>query len=376
MKKIKVMHFVSGLLSGGVEQMLYNYCKLLSHDKYQFIIVYQHEPVESCISKVESIGCKTIRITARNENFFQNIKDSINVINAEKPDIVHAHMNLMNFCALYAAKKNGVKVRISHSHIAEMNKPITYQAMAVVCKKLCEYYATDYFACGQEAGEYLYGHKKMVCDKVQIMKNAIDLKYYKKDEKLNFDFRNKYNLLDKFILGHIGRFSAQKNHERLIDIFCGVLKKRPDAFLLLIGTGELETKIRKKVEDLKISDKVLFYGTTSNMKEIYSAIDTLVLPSIFEGLPVVSIEVQAANIPAVFSDTIAKTCKVTNAIEFCSLEKTDADWAEKIVNHYNLFKPCDLEGLYSIYDISINARKLDSYYENSCKRYQSINKTL
>ena len=106
MKKIKILHFVSGLISGGVEQMLYNYCKFMDHEKYEFVIVYQHVPVLTCIEKMESIGCKTIRITARSENFIKNIKDSIDVIQSEKPDIVHAHMNLMNFCALYAASKN------------------------------------------------------------------------------------------------------------------------------------------------------------------------------------------------------------------------------------------------------------------------------
>jgi len=161
MKKIKILHFVSGLISGGVEQMLYNYCKFMDHEKYEFVIVYQHVPVLTCIEKMESIGCKTIRITARSENLIKNIKDSIDVIQSEKPDIVHAHMNLMNFCALYAAKKCGVKVRISHSHIAEKNKGIMFNMMANVFKQMCIKYATAYFACGEEAGLYMYGKKKM-----------------------------------------------------------------------------------------------------------------------------------------------------------------------------------------------------------------------
>ena len=295
MKKIKILHFVSGLISGGVEQMLYNYCKFMDHEKYEFVIVYQHVPVLTCIEKMESIGCKTIRITARSENFIKNIKDSIDVIQSEKPDIVHAHMNLMNFCALYAAKKCGVKVRISHSHIAEKNKGIMFNMMANVFKQMCIKYATAYFACGEEAGLYMYGKKKMEAGEVTIIQNAID-------------------------------------------------------------------EIRRKVASLGISNNVLFYGTTDKMNEIYSVIDVLLLPSLFEGLPVVSIEVQAANVPAVFSSSIAPTCKITDAIRFVDLNKNDKEWAEETISHYLSFKPCDLTDLQEIYDIRSNEKKLDNIY--------------
>ena len=106
MKKIKILHFVSGLISGGVEQMLYNYCKFMDHEKYEFVIVYQHVPVLTCIEKMESIGCKTIRITARSENFIKNIKDSIDVIQSEKEhdddktkDLMFAYEHLFYFKA-------------------------------------------------------------------------------------------------------------------------------------------------------------------------------------------------------------------------------------------------------------------------------------
>ena len=105
MKKIKIMHFVSGLLSGGVEEMLYNYCKFMDSKKYEFVIVYQHEPVLSCIQKMQSIGCKTIRITARNENFVRNITDSINVIKNEQPDIVHSHESNEFLCIICCKKE-------------------------------------------------------------------------------------------------------------------------------------------------------------------------------------------------------------------------------------------------------------------------------
>lgn len=124
------MHFVAGLTSGGVEQMLCNYCGAMNKDAYEFVLAYQHQAVETCKEKIEESGCRTIRITARSENFIKNLIDGYRVIKKERPDIVHAHMNLVNFCALLPAYLLGVKVRISHSHIAETNRNILFNSIA------------------------------------------------------------------------------------------------------------------------------------------------------------------------------------------------------------------------------------------------------
>lgn len=174
MKKIKVMHFVAGLTSGGVEQMLCNYCGAMNKDAYEFVLAYQHQAVETCKEKIEESGCRTIRITARSENFIKNLIDGYRVIKKERPDIVHAHMNLVNFCALLPAYLLGVKVRISHSHIAETNRNILFRIMAAICKFLCVHAATDLMTCGQEAGIYLYGKRRMQKGKVLLVENAIN----------------------------------------------------------------------------------------------------------------------------------------------------------------------------------------------------------
>lgn len=360
--RIKVMHFVSGLISGGVEQMLYNYCKFMDAEKYEFIVIYQHEPIHNCIEKIESIGCRTIRITARSENFVANLIDSFKVIKREKPDIVHAHMNLMNFCALSAAKLAGIKVRICHSHISEKNRGKMFQIFSIICKKLCILTATELYTCGQEAGIYLYGKKKMENGKVRLVENAVDLEYFKKNETARTEFRNEYRLNNKFVIGHVGRFTYQKNHERLIYIFAEILKKKPDAILLLVGTGELEKSVKEQVEQLQLDKYVIFLGTSQDMNRIYSAMDAFLLPSRYEGFPVVSIELQAADIPAVFSDTVASTCKITNAIDFLSLQENDDAWANRILDFVGKKEPCDLTKLIEKFDIRQKAKQLEQYY--------------
>lgn len=371
-KKIKIMHFVSGLKCGGVEEMLYNYCKFLNHDKYDFVIVFQHEPVQTCIAKVESIGCTTVRITGRDESLIRNIKDSLKIINREKPSIVHAHMNLMNFCALYAAKKNGVKVRISHSHIAERNRGVVIQLAKEFFKYLCIRYSTALFSCGEEAGIFLYGKKRLESGKVKLVENAIDLEKFNIDPKLKMEIKKDLGLNENFVVGHVGRFSNQKNHTRLLDIFKRILDIKRNAILLLVGTGELESVVRIKAQSLGILNKVIFYGTTQEMNKIYSLMDVFVFPSLYEGFPVVSVEIQAANVPAVFSSAITPTCKITEAIAFMDLECDDEIWARKVIDHFNEFKPCDLEELRKQFDIRERAHKLDIYYREEIERCLSF----
>ena len=366
MKKIKVMHFVSGLVSGGVEQMLCNYCEELSNsENYEFIVVYQHEAVNSCKEKIEDAGCRVKRITARSESFIKNIVESYLIIKEENPDVVHAHMNLMNFCALYAAKCAGIKIRISHSHIAEKNKNLGFKIMALLCKKLCICSATMLLACGKEAGEYLYGEKRMKSGRVKVVENAIDIRKYSIDREEKLRIRKNKDCNNEFIVGHVGRFSYQKNHERLVAIFYELKKIKPNAKLLLIGTGELENQVRQQVKRYGIEKSVIFAGTTKTMRDMYALMDVFVLPSRYEGFPVVSVEIQAAQIPSLFSDTIAQTCRLTDYIDFYSLNESDEKWAKKILECVEKERCSDLENLYSKYDIKEKAKSLDKIYKRS-----------
>ena len=271
-------------------------------------------------------------------------------------------MNLMNFCALYAAKKRGVKIRISHSHIAEKNKGILFKTIAVFSKFLCVMYATNLVTCGKEAGEYLYGKKRMQNNQVYLIGNAIDIDNFVRNEQERKEFRKQYNIEDNFVIGHVGRFSFQKNHDRLLDIFHELLKIQSNAILLLVGTGELENDVKRKIEQLGLKNKVILYGTTQYMRPLYSAMDAFILPSRYEGFPVVSVEVQAANIPSLFSNTIAETCKITDAISFVDLHESDSFWAKALINKYRNFKPCDLTKLREMYDIKVKAKALELYY--------------
>ena len=368
MKKIKVMHFVSGLVSGGVEEMLYNYCQFMDRNKYEFIIVYQHEPIPVCKEKFDSLGIKCIRVTSRKTSFKKNIKDSIKVIKEEKPDIVHAHMNLMNFCALYAAKKNRINIRISHSHIAEKSKSYVESIIFYICKILCRYFATDYLACGKDAATFLYGNNLVKTGKVEIIPNAIDLLKFSPNDQFRNEIRQRYNIENSFVVGHVGRFTIQKNHIRLIDIFNCLLQEKKESVLLLIGTGELEDEVKNYVSELNIIEKVIFLGTTSKMHEIYNAMDVFILPSLYEGYPVVATEIQAAELPAILSDNIDKTCKLTKYVNFLSLDDSNDRWVNSALEISSLRSTKDNRKLYERFDIRNAQQRLDVLYNSYINR--------
>lgn len=357
-RKITIMHFVSGLVSGGVEQMLINYCSEMDKNQFEFIVVYQHEPVEVCIDKIKQAGCKTYRITGRNENFLKNIIDSYKIIKKYRPDIVYAHMNLMNFCATIPAAILKVSVRISHSHIAEKNKSILYKVMSFICKKLIAISSTTYFACGEDAGKYMYGKKKF-----SVIRNAVDFNKYSKTKD---NLRNELKIENKFVIGHVGRFTEQKNHKRLIDIFQSYLKINKNSVLLLAGTGELQTEIQEYVKRLHLEDKVYFLGVVYDMRLFYSTIDFFILPSLYEGFPVVALEVQVAGIWSVMSDKIDKKVQITELVSLLPLEKSDDEWAKAIHNILLNEHPTDnIKQLTEAgYDIVVEAKRLEKKYKS------------
>ena len=136
----------------------------------------------------------------------------------------------------------------------------------------------------------------------------------------------------------------------------------------MVGTGELENQVKQQVKEYGIEKNVIFAGTTKNMKDMYALMDVFVLPSRYEGFPVVSVEVQAARIPSVFSDCIAPTCRLTDYIDFYSINESDDNWATKIIECAERKRNTDLDELYSRYDIVKNAKHLDLIYRRSLEQ--------
>lgn len=327
MNKIKVCHIVCGLKSGGVEAMIYNYCSNIGNDLYEWYLLYQHEPAEKNIDELEKIGFSLKRIPSKVKHPIKNYKATYDFLKKNKIDVVHCHMTLMNFIPLIAAKKLKIKIRICHSHNSDTRKKnIVIKLVEKILKQICIKNATHLVACGKDAGKYMFGKNKF-----DILYNAMNLEKYQFDQNVRKEIRKKYNIGDnKYVIGHIGRFTKQKNQSFIIDLFKQICQEDENCVLFLVGDGEQKEYIIKKIKEYDLQEKVILPGVVNNSNQMYSAFDIFILPSLWEGLPVVSIEAQASGLPIILSDNIDK--KAIIDFERCKMLRLNIkEWKDSIL---------------------------------------------
>lgn len=308
---MKIVHFISGIKSGGVEQFLFNYTKSINKNfPVKEYIVYQHEPNIESLRKLQMAGNKCIKIADKAHRPIKNLIQSFQLIRKIKPDIVHAHMNLVNFFPLFVAFILKVPVRINHSHIASDN--IDMKIAIPIFKKLNLFFSNARFACGALAGKYMYGNRKY-----QIIRNAINVNHYLFDVKLRNEYRKKFGVPQGFIVfGNIGRLTKQKNQLFLIKIFKELHKRKPNAILFILGSGELKYSEIKLIKSLKLEKFIHIISPVEDTAPFYNMIDVFLLPSLYEGFPIVSIEAQISGLPLIMTDTIDKSAKLLNSTYF------------------------------------------------------------
>lgn len=336
-RKLRICIIVCDITSGGVEAVLLNYFTHINCSMYKLDLLTYGITSEICANKFRNLGFNIIKIPPKREGFMKSIKEMNKIIRSGKYDIVHTHLTEWNCIPMFLAWKSNVPIRISHSHMADFSLDFKKKIVFSFQKILNKYFANKFCACGKEAAIYLYGKKWVDKNKVQILYNAIDLKRFRPNIAVRKKIRKYLNIENNvFCVGHIGRFLEQKNHEFLIDIFFELHKKNNNSCLLLLGIGDLENKIKQKVSSLKIDTSVKFLGIKNNIEEYYQAMDVFCLPSLFEGLPVVGVESQAANVPSVVSDTISKEILITPLVKMMSLSQSANEWAEALLNSNKL----------------------------------------
>lgn len=338
---IRIAQIMGKWLGGGVESVVMNYYRHIDRKKIQFDFICDSDSTEIPYEEIESLGGKVILIPPY-EKVFKYHKELKRVLKENNYKIVHSHINTLSVFSLFAAKCAGVPVRIAHSHSttnkAEKKKNLMKQILRPFSKK----YATHYFCCSELAGRWLFGDKVYDDGKVFLLNNAIDLNNFKYDEKIRIEKRKELGIDDtKLVIGHLGRFVTQKNHEFLIEIFNEIQKKNKNAILLLAGQGPLKEKIEEKVKNLGIDDKVFFLGQVNDAYKLYQAFDVFLLPSLYEGLPVVGVEAQATGLLCELSSDMTKETKVLETTRFISLNKSADEWANIILTDFSKFKRHD-----------------------------------
>lgn len=369
-EKVKVLYFVDRMLRGGIQTFVLENMKHMDKSKIQIDYLLLDDGVkydlEDTLRKMGSNVYKLEGVWLRKPTDYFNYFKKIDNFFSKHHDykVVHLHSSSKNFFILKSAKKYGIPVRIAHSHNIGFQSKNKIQIMiGNLCKPLLKKYATDYFACSEIAGKWLFGKKEVKKGNVKVIHNAVDLQKFKFNENVRNKIRKDLNIEDKFVIGHVGRFTAQKNHNFLIDIFDEIHKKNEKAVLMLVGTGEKEDEIREKVKKMKLEESVLFIGFKTNVQEYMWAMDIFVFPSLFEGLGLVLIEAQATGMRCFTSkDVVPEEAKVTKLLEFIDLNNDKDTWCRSIMressNRYEQIDTIRKQG----YDIMYTSKLLMDYY--------------
>lgn len=338
MEKILIFGMSDNL--GGVESVIMNYYRNIDKRNIQFDFLYNTKTI-AYKEEIEKLGGKVFKITPRGKNI-KKYKSDINDFfknHAKEYSAIWVNLCILsNIDWLKYAKKYGIKVRIIHSHNSKnmvSNSKLKY-ILHKINKLFIKKYATDFWACSNEAGKWFYNKKIMNSDKYKIINNAIDLKEYEFNNEIRNEYRKKLKLEGSLVIGHIGRMHFQKNQSFLIDIFNEINKINNNTHLLLIGSGEDEEKIKSKVKKLNLENKVTFLGLRKDVKNWMQAMDVFVFPSLFEGLGIVLVEAQANGMDIYASkEGVPPIAKMSENFEFISLNQSAKKWAETILakNH-------------------------------------------
>lgn len=353
-------------VGGGVEAVIMNYYRHIDRSKIQFDFICDSDSTDIPYEEIEELGGKVI-LCPPYQKLLKYQKELKKIFKENNYQIVHSNINTLSVFPLRAAKKAGVPVRIAHSHSTSNKKEWKKTLLKNILKPFSKKYANKYMCCSEFAGRWLFGNKEYDKGTVYLLNNAIDLNKYKYDEKIRKSKRKELRIEDStFVVGHIGRFVGQKNHRFLIDIFNEIHKKNNDSLLLLAGQGPLMDEMKEKVHFLKLDDCVQFLGQRKDANELYQAFDLFLLPSLYEGLPVVGVEAQASGNLCYLSDDMTKETKVLDSSVFMSLSNTAEEWANAILKDASDYKKHDTKEEVSKYGFNIEneAEKLEKkYYE-------------
>ena len=347
---------LGGLNYEGITNVIYNYTSNLKNFELSFC-TYENTPVE-IKNKFNKIG-KIFYLKNRKKNLLKYMFGLYKIIKKEKYDVAHIHGNSSTMgIEAFVSKIAGVKNVICHCH----NSKCDHKIINILFKPIMKIFSNKSIACSEVAGNWIFD-KKFI-----ILKNGVDFKKFYFNSEMRFKFRKEFDIKDdEIVIGYVGNFTEQKNHEFLLEVFCEICKKNNKYKLLLVGDGHLRNDLEKQIKQLKIQNNVIFAGRRSDVNNIYNAMDLFLLCSLWEGFGMVNIEAQVNGLQCFVSDRVPDDVILTPNIEKISLEKHN--WVDKITNckiidiEKRNLNIKDIERL-GEYDISRNIDNLTKIYNN------------
>ena len=329
MRRRKVLLIAASLRIGGAEKVAADIGLYADPQKYAVHYVVFGDDIGAYEPELEARGCKIFHLPQPADSYRAYMKNLKKLIRTYHYDVIHAHTMFNIGWAMLAGKLYGVPVRVSHAHSAlEEHRSIKVRLYEAAMRFLILTCATDYIACGVKAGERLYGRKAFK-KKGTLILNGIDTQGFAFDEQRREVFRKGLGLDDKFIIGHAGHLAEVKNQSFLLSLMPEILKRQPQAYLLLLGEGEDRSALGQRIHKLHLEDHVRMTGNVRNMPDYLNAMDVFAFPSLYEGMPLSIIEVQSNGLPCVISDKVPKDVFLTDLLRPLPLNDQSA-WVDAI----------------------------------------------
>jgi len=368
---IKVLQKLPALYPGGIAKIITDYHEHINKEVIQFDYLVNYEKAELLDDKIKCLnGHKYSLINKQPLNKIKGIwsiyYSMYKFLKNSNYQIIHIsdsplHCLLGSIASCFAK----IPVRIVHSHTnAKYDKKVISNKLNFLIKRLIPLFSTHYFACSKDAAEWMFPNIIIKRQKYIILKNAINSKKFIYNEEVRKQIRKELNLQNFFVIGNVGNYVYQKNHDFLLKVFYEINKIKSDARLLLIGNGPLKGDIETKLKEYNLFNKTIMLENREDICRLMQAMDVFVFPSSGEGLGIVTIEAQAASLKTICSDKVPEEANITNNFITLSLEQSPKYWAEYIIKFEKGYLRKDISNrmISSGYDIYNASKILEDIY--------------
>lgn len=366
---LRILHIGFSQNPGGVENIVMNYYRYIDRRVFQFDFLDMYGKGIAFYQEIKDLGGKIYCLPNYKKHPISVAKELYILLNRTNYDFVHIHMqSAANLLPVLISVKHGKEVVICHAHSSSTPKGMLRKLFNALNINYLRKLPVIKWACGEHAGQWMWGNQ---FSRKNIIPNAIDYQKYKYDEKLRVKKRQECGFDDSDkVIGFVGRFGDEKNTFFLLDILHELNKKHKNYKLLTVGGNDLYSEFEKQVKDKKLSQFYFSAGIQQNTAEWYQAMDAFLLPSFFEGFPVVAVEAQISGVPCFLSDRIAREVAISSDIQFLPIEKgCEIGWAKEISDRLKNEK-CSKQNLVSSqYDIRVAVKELEL-------RYRKLHKML
>lgn len=358
----RVLEVLGSLGHGGAESMVLNYSRKLPGLGVRVDFLVHAKGDASYEAVAEGLGGNIYYVeTPGKLGPIKYVREMLNVLRDSGPfNVVHAHTNAQSGLVMAAAKLAHVPIRIPHSHNTVFN---CSQAQLHINRALVNCFATNRLACGEEAGRALYGNKPFL-----VINNAINVDDYIYCNHNDLAYRHSLGIDDDAcVVGHVGRFVPQKNHEFILALASKAKKQGLNAVFVLVGDGRKMDEMKDLVESSSLLvESVKFLGIRDDMPDLYSMFDVLLLPSRFEGLPLTLVEAQSSSLHCLVSEAVTTECDLgLDLLEYLPLDEDI--WFEKLVSCMNQnrvhLNPDLIKSAAKRYDSNEQIRQLAKCYQ-------------